>query len=230
MKRDEMRRWMAHYLTTQGRLTVGSMAAMAAIGGVATLIEFGAVLLIVHIGFIQGSWGLGALLSIGILAGVQCVTSMRLSKQLPNVEYDVELDESTVQVRIPPGMPFVWTYGLGSLETDQSRIERLLGVLAMPQRMCSAAWFAWQRIQELKSVDAEACAGVIRMLQKKAERIDVKELAAELELANVPKTIREVAMIDGVVVLTRGTLGLSLANRLMDALADWQKKQVIRPS
>ena len=229
MKKEDMRRWMADYLKTQSRLTLGSIAAMAAIGAIATLMEFFAVLLIVRIGFI-GSWILAALVTIGILGAVQFLTWLRLPKQLPDIDHEVELEESSALIRIPPGMPIVWTYGFGSLDTDQTKIELLLGILAMPQRMCCAAWFAWQRFQELKSVDEESCVGVIRMLHKKAERIDVKELAAELELANVPKTIREVAMIDGVVVLTRGTLGLSLANRLMDALADWQKKQVIRPS
>jgi len=34
-----------------------------------------------------------------------------------------------------------------------------------------------------------------------------------------------VSLIDGVVLLTRGTLGMSLANRLVDDLAAWQKKQ-----
>ncbi len=224
MKKEDMRRWMADYLTTQRRLTMGSTGAMAAIGAIATLVEFMAVLLIIRIGFI-GSWILATLVTIGILAAVQFLTWLRLPKQLPDIEHEVELEESSALFRIPPGMPLVWTYGFGSLDTDQTRIELLLGVLAMPQRMCCAAWFAWQRFQELKSVDVDSSAAVIRMLHKKAERIDVKVLTAELELSNPAKTIRDVSLIDGVVLLTRGTLGMSLANRLMDDLAEWQKKQ-----
>ena len=224
MKKDDMRRWMTDYLTTQSRLTMGSIGAMAAIGAIATLLEFGGVLLIVRIGFI-GSWILAALVTIGILAAVQFATWLRLPQQLPDAEHEVELEASSALIRIPPGMPVVWTYGFGSMDTDQSKIELLLGVLSMPQRMCCAAWFAWQRLQELKTVNAESCAGVIRMLHKKAERIDVKVLAEELDLSNVARTIREVSLIDGVVLLTRGTLGMSLANRLMDDLAAWQKKQ-----
>ena len=225
MKKEDMRRWMADYLTTQSRLAMGSIGAMAAIGVIATLMEFGAVLLIIKIGFIRHSWILAALVTIGILAAVQFLTWLRLPKQLPDIEHEVELEESSAVIRIPPGMPIVWTYGFGSLDTDQTKIELLLGILAMPQRMCCAAWFAWQRFQELKSVDVESSGAVIRMLHKKAERIDVKELADVLELSNPGKTIRDVSLIDGVVLLTRGTLGMSLANRLVDDLAAWQKKQ-----
>ncbi len=223
MKKDDMRQWMADYLLTQCRLTMGATIAMAAIGVFATLMEFGAVLLIIHLGFI-GTWALDAMAAIGILAAVQFLTWLKLPKQLPDFEYEVELENTNAVIRIPPAMPVVWTYGFGSMDTDQSRIELLLGILTLPQRMCCAAWYAWKRFEELKTVDAESCAGIIRLLHKKSERMDVQELATELDLSNPVRTIREVSLIDGIVLLTRGTLGMSVANRLVDDLAAWQKR------
>ena len=120
MKKEDMRRWMTGYLQTQSRLTMGSTGAMAAIGVIATLMEFSFVLLIIKIGFIRHSWILAALVTIGILAAVQFLTWLRLPKQLPDIEHEVELEESSALIRIPPGMPIVWTYGFGSLDTDSS--------------------------------------------------------------------------------------------------------------
>lgn len=225
MKKDDVRRWMEEYLATQRRLVMGSVAAMAAIGAAAMLMEFTAALLIARIGFFS-SWVLSAVAALAILAAAQVVTWLRLSKELGDSTHTVTVDDATTEIRIPPGMSNAWTYGFGSLDTDQSRIELLLNLLTVPQRMCCAAWFAWQRLQELKTVDAVTTAAIVRLLNKKAERVGVPELADELELRDVAKAIREVSLVDGVVLLTRGELALSLATRLTDALGDWKAKQV----
>ena len=224
MKKDDFRRWMEDYLVTQRRLVMGSVAGMATIGAIATLMEFGAILLIAKVGFFS-SWFLCALMALGVLAAAQFVTWLRMPKELGDVVQEVAMDEGSVTVRIPLGLPVAWTYGFGSMDTDQSRIELMLNLLTIPQRMCCAAWFAWQRFQELKTVDAATIASIIRLLHKKAERVGVKELADELDLRDVPTAIRQVSLIDGVVMLSRGEPGLSLANRLTDALADWKTKQ-----
>ncbi len=223
MKKDEYRRWFSDQLLLQNRLLMVAIAAMAGLGLIATLMEMVVFASILRIGFV-GSWILAFLLTAGILGLVLFLTYLRLPKQLADREHELELDDRVTIIRTAPTMTAVWTYALGSLESDQSWVERLLGMLAMPQRLFCAAYFAWQRTEQLKTVDVNDCAAVIRLLDRKAERIEVGQLVEELELPNLEATLRNLSLIDGVMFLAQKTLGLSLTNRLVDAMAEWTRK------
>lgn len=223
MKKDEYRRWFSDQLVLQNRLLMGAIAAMAGLGLIATLMEMVVFASIIHVGF-RFAWILAFLTAAGILGGVLFLTYLRLPKQLADREHELELDDRNTIIRTAPTMTAVWTYALGSLESDQSWVERLLGMLAMPQRLFCAAYFTWQRSEQLKSVDVNDCAAVIRLLDRKAERIEVGQLVEELELPNPEATLRNLSLIDGVMFLAQKTLGLSLTNRLVDAMAEWTRK------
>ena len=65
---------------------------------------------------------------------------------------------------------------------------------------------------------------ILRLLHKEAERVDLKKITEEIELTDLAQTLRQVSLIDGVVFLTRNSVGLSLANRLVDDIEAWRKK------
>jgi hypothetical protein len=224
MKKDEYRRWFSDQLLLQNRLLMGAIAAMAALGLVATLLEMVLFASILCFGFV-GSWIPAVLITAGILGLVLFLTYLRLPKQLADREHELELDERITIIHTAPTMTAVWTYALGSLESDQSWVERLLGMLALPQRLFCAAYFAWQRTGQLRAVDVNSCAAVIRLLDRKAERLEVGQLMEELQLPNLPATLRNLSLIDGVMFLAQKTLGLSLTNRLVDDMTEWLKKQ-----
>ncbi len=223
MKKDEYRRWFSDQLVLQNRLLMGAITAMAGLGLVATLLEMVLFASIIRVGFV-GSWIVAFLLTAGILGLVLFLTYLRLSKQLADREHEVELDDRILIIHTAPTMTAVWTYALGSLESDQSWVERLLGMLAMPQRLFCAAYFAWQRTTQLATIDVNTCAAVIRLLDRKAERIEVGQLVEELQLSNLEATLRNLSLIDGVMFLAQRTLGLSLTNRLVDDMAEWTRK------
>ena len=223
MKKDEYRRWFSDQLVLQNRLLMGAIAAMAGLGLVATLLEMVLFASIIRAGFV-GSWIVAFLLTAGILGLVLFLTYLRLPKQLADREHEVELDDR-ITIRTAPTMTAVWTYALGSLESDRSWVERLLGMLAMPQRLFCAAYFAWRRTEQLQTIDVNTCAAVIRLLDRKAERIEVGQLVEELQLSNLEATLRNLSLIDGVMFLAQKTLGLSLTNRLVDDMAEWTRKQ-----
>ena len=225
LKREEMRRWLTERLHRQKQLIAGSLAAMMVLGLVATLLEFTVFYLITKVGFIENG-ALAAIATLAILGVIQMVTWLRLPGQLPDIEHEGELEDSITIIKVAPNMTAVWTYAFGSIESDRTWVEMLLGVLALPQRLCSAAWFTWQRHQQMSAVAIEPCAAVIRLLHKEAERVELKEIAAEINSDDLPGIIRQVSLIDGVVFLTRKSIGLSLANRLVDDIDDWKKKKM----
>ena len=224
MKKDEYRRWFSDQLLQQDRLLIGAITAMVGLGLVATLMEATVFAVILHIGFIPGPWILEFFVAFGILGGILFFTFLRLSKQLGDTEHEVELNDSITAIRTAPTMTAVWTYALGSLEIDQTWIERLFGKLALPQRLFCAAYFLWQRMGQLKTVEINDCSAVIRLLHRQAERVEVSKLVEELQLANLPATLRDVSLIDGVMFLTRRSVGLALTNRLVENMDEWTKK------
>ncbi len=226
MKKDEYRRWFSDQLVLQNRLLMGAIAAMAGLGLIATLMEMVVFASIIHVGF-RFAWILAFLTAAGILGLVLFLTYLRLPKQLSDREHELELDDRITIIRTAPTMTAVWTYALGSLESDQSWVERLLGMLAMPQRLFCAAYFTWQRSEQLKTVNVNDCAAVIRQLDRKAERIEVGQLVEELELPDLEATLRNLSLIDGVMFLAQKTLGLSLTNRLVDDMAEWTRKHKV---
>jgi hypothetical protein len=224
MKKEEFRRWLSEKMATQCRLTMGSLGAMVAIGLIATLMEFGLFYLIIKIGFI-GSGFLAAVVTVGLLGAVQGLTLLQLRKHLPDSEHEVDLETGHALIRVAPNMTDVWTYAFGSLDGDRSWQERLIGILTLPQRMCSAAWFTWNRLEELKTVAVEPCAAVIRLLHKEGEGVEIGKIEEDLNLADLQTTIRHISLIDGVTILSRRKLGLSLAPRLVDDIVEWKKNQ-----
>ena len=223
MKKDEYRRWFSDQLLLQNRLLIGAITAMIGLGLVATLLEAGIFAVILWLGF-HFSWIPAFVVAFGILGAVLFLTYLGLTKQLSDAEHEVEQDAEVLTIRTAPTMTAVWTYALGSLETDQTWVERLLGRLALPQRLFCAAYFTWQRMEQLKTVDINDCSAVIRLLHKEAERVEVSKLVEELQLPNLVTTLRNVSLIDGVMFLTRRSVGLSLTNRLVDNMEEWTKK------
>ena len=224
MKKDEYRRWFSDQLLQQDRLLIGAITAMVGLGLVATLMEATVFAVILHIGFIPGPWILAFFVAFGILGGILFFTFLRLSKQLGDTEHEFEQEGEMILIRAAPTMTAVWTYALGSLESDQTWVERLLGKLALPQRLFCAAYFSWQRMQQLKTVDINDCSAIIRLLHREAERVEVSKLVEEVRLSNLAATLRDVSLIDGVMFLTRRSLGLSLTNRLVENMDEWAKK------
>jgi hypothetical protein len=226
LKKEEMRRWLGDRLLMQSRLTTGALAGMVIMGLIATMMEFTLFYFIIKVGFIS-SGALAVLVTLGLLAMIQFATWLRLPKQLPDKIHEAELETGVIELKTAPDMTAVWTYAFGSLESERTWVEILLGLLSLPQRMCAAAWFTWQRLQELKAVEIAPCALVIRLLHKESERVELSKIIEEVPMDDVTAMLRQVSLIDGVVFLTRKSIGLSLANRLVDDLAEWKQKHSV---
>jgi len=223
LKKEQMRRWLTERLQTQKQLVMAAMAGMAVIGTIATLIEFVLFYLIIRIGFLK-SGAPAMLATLMILATIQYFTLLWMPKQLADIDHESVSDDEVTIVKSAATMTAAWTYAFGSLESDRTWVEILLGLLSLPQRMIAAALFSWQRKGEIEAVEIAPCALILRLLHKEAERVDLKKITEEVELTDLTQTLRQVSLIDGVVFLTRNSVGLSLANRLVDDIEAWRKK------
>lgn len=229
MKKDQARRWLTQKLKSQQQVTLASVAGLAILGCIAWSLELAAAMLILRIGFLPSQF-LAFLTAAGILAAVQYFTILRLHVDLGDVRALQKISEvSQSEYATAQPLSAVWMYAFGSMDSDQFWYEKLLGLLCMPQRLCSAGWFAWKRIEELRQLNIESCAAIIRHLFREAERVEIDELATKLSLPNPVRAIREVSLIDGIMLLTRKTTGLNLAPRLVDELNEWLKRDSTTP-
>lgn len=226
LKKEQMRRWLDERLQTQKQLVTAALVGMVVIGTIATLMEFTLFYLILSIGFINSKPG-AIIATLMILATIQYFTILWMPGQLADVEHESISEDEVIVVKSAATMSSAWTYAFGSLESDRSWVEILLGLLSLPQRMFAAAWFAFQRKAEIEAVDIAPCALILRLLHQEAERVDLKKITEEVELPDLAKTLRQVSLIDGVVFLTRNSVGLSLANRLVDDIEAWRKKNIV---
>ncbi|MEY2726495.1 MAG: hypothetical protein RLZZ458_2362 [Planctomycetota bacterium] len=224
MKKEQARRWLTQRLKSQEKFTLASVAGLTALGTVAWSLELSAATLVLYIGFLSSTFA-AFIVAAAILAAVQYLTILRLPQNLGDVRAVQKIsEESQSEFSTAQPLSAVWMYAFGSMDSDQLWYEKLLGLLCLPQRLWAAAWFAWKRIEELKQLNLEACAAVIRHLYREAERVEIDELVQKLNLANPVRLIRQVSLIDGVVLLTRKTPGLSLAQRLVDDINEWLKQ------
>lgn len=213
MNKDDFNNWLAKKVDFQAKLTIGAVAGMCAIGLIAFLIQGGLFYILLQ-------WGYGPIAAVVVTAavfgGMGFFTWMTAPKTLVDTEHEVDVDGRNIVIKVAPTMASAWTYAMGSRESDLSIPERIFGLFMMVPRMFWTAWYLFKRVTDVKEIDVRECGAILRFMLKKAERVDVHEIAEKRPKTNLVKTLRQVSLIDGVVFLSRGEIGLTLANRFKD--------------
>ena len=215
MNKQQFNAWLDERVQFQVKLTISAMVGMIAIGTVAFVVQGGLL-------FILLKWGYGLfpafLALLGIFGGMGTYTWVTAPNRLCDEQHDAVLDDRTIEIPTAPNMSTAWTFAMGSLESDQSILERIFGMMMLVPRMYWTAWYISKRIKQVKAVDTRECGAILRYVLKKAERVDVCDIAEKRPETDLPITIRQLSLFDGVVFLTKGKLGLTLANRFKDDL------------
>ncbi|MCA9083630.1 MAG: hypothetical protein KDA81_06225 [Planctomycetaceae bacterium] len=215
MKKDVFNEWLRRRVEFSRKVTIGGCAAMAALSVVLFIVQGGIL-------FVLLRWGYGlsiALLAlVGIFGGMGVFTWMTAPRTLRDEEHTVSIDGRDVAIRIAPTMASAWTFALGSLDSDQSIPERIFGMAMLVPRMAWTSLYVFKRIEQIQQIDVPECGKVLRMVLKKAERVEVADIADKFTSMDLPGILRQVSLIDGVVFLTRHGVGISLANRFRDDL------------
>jgi len=215
MNKEEFNSWLTERIESQTKVTIGGVVAMVGLGLLAFLIQGGLLWFILSL-----SLGglLAAILVVAIFAAMGYYVYMMAPKKHRDSRHKAEVGGKKVKIRVAPTMANAWTFALGSTDIDQSILERAFGLMFIVPRMFWTAWYLHKRAAAVRDIDVPTCGKVLRMLLQKAERVNVDEIAEKFSSIDLVKTLREVSLIDGVVFLTKESVGLSLANRFKDDL------------
>lgn len=216
MTKEDFNAWLEQKCQTQKKLILGAMAAMAAIGLIAFLIQFG--LFYVILWALYDGHLIPFFITAGGLAAMSFFTVVAAPKTLRDQVYEVEVGDHETDVAIAPTMSSAWTFAMGSRDSDISIPERIFGAAMIVPRMFWTAWYLNQRRLDVEKVDARECGAILRFALKKAEKVDVAEILHKRPKTDLSRTLRECSLIDGVVFLVRDGLGMTLANRFKEAV------------
>ncbi|MDG1893706.1 MAG: hypothetical protein P8J37_02240 [Fuerstiella sp.] len=216
MKKEQFNSWLSSKVDTQAKLTIGACVTMACLGLLAFLLQGGFLYVALSWGY--GSRLLAAAIVLAIFGGMGLYIFRTAPQTLCDRQHEVQINDRTVTVRVAPTMSNAWTYAIGSLESDQSIPERIFGLMMVVPRMMWTASYVFNRIDQVRQIDVAECGKVLRLLLKKSERVDAEDIASKWQRMNLPKILRQVSLVDGIVFLTKDGVGLSLAKRFTDAL------------
>lgn len=213
MNKDDFNSWLSEKTQTQAKLLIGAMIAMCAIGLLGFLIQGGLLYAIFSAAYSRVA---AIVVLVGLFGGMGYFTWLTAPRTLKDERHEVELADRTIEVPIAPSLSNAWTYAMGSRDSDLSILERIFAFLMMVPRLFWTAWYLSQRVKDVRAINVRECGAILRFALKKAERVDATEIAEKRPQTNLPETLRQLSLLDGVVFLVRGKLGLTLANRFKD--------------
>ena len=216
MKKEVFNEWLRKRVEFQVKVTIGACAGMVALGLLALLIQGGLLYFLLSAAY--GSRILAAAVVLLILCGMGAYVWVTGPTKLADADHEVQTGFKTITVRLAPTLSNAWTYAMGSMDSDQSIPERIVSLFMLIPRFFWTAWYVFGRITQVKEIDSESCGKVIRMVLKRSERVEAAEVAEKFKSMDMPTTLRQLSLIDGVVFLTKESVGISLANRFKDDL------------
>ena len=216
MKREAFNSWLENRVDTQTKLTIGACAGMAALAALLFLIKGGILYLLLSVAY--GSGLMAATVVLLLVGGASMFVWKTAPSQLTDSEHEVHTGFRTMKLQLAPTLAHCWTFAMGSLESDQSFIMRIVSLFMLIPRLSWTSWYVFGRIEQTKQIDIEMCGKVIRMALKKSERVEVEEVAEKFKSMDIPVTLRQLSLIDGIVFLTKDGVGISIANRFKDDL------------
>lgn len=227
MKKEQFHQWIRSKADIQVKLVYAAMASMIVLGLIGFVIEAGLLYAIFSAAYGTVTGILIPLITFGSMGFFTWLVSPKILK---DSSHKGTVDGKSVKIRIAPTMSACWTFALGSLEVERSILERILGVLLIVPRLFWTSWYLYQRVEDVKQIEVAECAKVLRLALKKAERVELNEFGNRFEGMDLPKILRQVSLIDGVVFLTKRGFGLSLANRFTEDLEQSIQQKSAAPS
>lgn len=221
MKKRGFKSWVRNRIETQRKMTIAAAASMAGLGAFLFLIAGGFMFLL----FSMAYGGFPAFLFVALIFGFGGVLSwFAAEKELSDQQHKVECDGRKMRIHVAPATSWVWTWAFGSLDSDQSVIQKIIGLTNLIPRLFCAAWHTYQRLEDVRQIDESTTLSLMKLLFQKNARVGVCEIIDELDGIDIKKAMRDISLLDGIVFLTKGNLGVSIAPRLSDDFEAWRTR------
>ncbi len=219
MKNRGFKSWVFNRIETQRKFTSAAAIGMATAGLVLFLVQAGILYMILAFAFSRTA----ALLVItAIVGGMGVYSWTQATQDLRDRKHKAKCNDGTTTLNIVPGNPQVWSWAFGSMDTDQSIPEKMIGFTMLVPRLFCGAWFTWQHLEDIKNIDAATTLKVLKVLFRSDHSVCAQAISDELGDADLNKAVRDVSLLDGVVFLTNDEISLTIAPRLHDDLEAWR--------
>lgn len=219
MKKRGFKSWVSNRIETQRKMTMAAAAGMAAVGLVLFLLEGGFLYLVFSLAYSRAT----AFLVIAGLFGLMGLYSWyQARKDLGDTRHKAISNNKKMLLNVAPPTSQVWSWAFGSMDPDRTILEKIVGIAALVPRLFCASWHTWQRLDEVKNIDPDTTLEVMKMLFRSDHSVTPQAIARGIGDADLKKAIKDVSLLDGIVILTKDEISLSIAPRLNDSLDAWR--------
>lgn len=219
MKKRGFKSWVFNRIETQRKLTKAAALGMAGVGLGLFILEGGFLYLVFHAAY---SATTGFLVVVGLF-GIMGVASWRQAKKdLRDRRHKTVSNNKKLVLNVAPATSQVWSWAFGSMDPDRSVIEKIIGMAMLVPRLFCAAWYTWQRVDEVGNIDSDTTLEVMKTLFRSDHSVSPQTIAKALGDVDVNKAIRDTSLLDGVVFLTKDEVTISIAPRLHEDLDAWR--------
>ena len=228
MKKHGFRNWVFQRIETQRKLTFMAAVGMAVVGTVFFILQAGFLLF----AFLMAGYSL--MTAVLVIAGLYSVMGLytwsKARTELQDARHRAVSHSTTVELSIAPPTSHIWAWAFGSIDSDQSLLEWLTSIVMIVPRLFCAAWYTWQRLDDVHCIDEESTLEVMKVLFRSEHAVRPVDIQDAIQDDDLVKAIRDVSLLDGVVFLTKDEVTISIAPRLSEDLDAWRKRDVVEDS
>lgn len=219
MKKRGFKSWVFNRIEAQRKLTTAAAVSMAVVGLVLFLFQAGFLYLVFSAAYSRTT---GILVIIGLF-GVMGVASWRQAqKDLRDRRHKTLIKHKKTVINVAPATSQIWSWAFGSMDPDRTILEKIMGVAMLVPRLFCAAWYTWQRVDEVSNIDSDTTLEVMKILFRSDHSVHPQTIAHGLGDAELNKAVRDTSLLDGIVFLTKDQVTISVAPRLREDLEAWR--------
>ena len=219
-KKRGFKSWVYKRINDQRKLIFWAAAGMAGLSLTLFLLQAGFFFILFAIaGY---SFTTQMLVIVGLYGTMGLYCWNRSQQELVDRKHKAVVDHDTVKLSIAPATSEVWSWALGSMDSDRSIVEWISGILLIVPRLGCAAWYIWERVSDVHCIHEDTTLKVLKVLFRSEHAVRPQAIQDAIGEDDLVRAIRDISLLDGVVFLIKDDFTISIAPRLSDDLDVWR--------